>query len=321
MTATRAIGARARHRGLYWIAVLLALVAMAAGTVVAYLGYTAASGPDGVVRAYFAALQRGDAAGALAFGALPDGPHTLLTAAVLREQRALGPITGVQVGAVQDGADHTATVTVHYDIAYPAGTQQVIDQVPVVERGATWYLTRTAVATRIDLTHALDRATIAGAAVPAGDTLLFPGAVPIRFDTPYLRVSSGAATFGTGDELQVGVTVTAAGRAAVTGALRSALDACLAHGGSGYCPLPSDRYVPGSLTGRLVGKLDGDLTLTVDPDSAGVIDVGGSVGFRGSYRTLRFDNSPTGRTGTVQIPLTAKAYAVRPIVIRWADPS
>jgi len=42
-----------------------------------------------VVRAYFAALSSGDAAGALAYGDLPDGRHDLLTSDVLAAQNAV----------------------------------------------------------------------------------------------------------------------------------------------------------------------------------------------------------------------------------------
>jgi hypothetical protein len=294
---------------------------MAAGAVVAYLGYAAAPGPGGVVKSYFLALQRGDAAGALAYGDLPAGPRTLLTGAVLREQQRLAPISGVQVTSVQHDSSRTATVSVHYYLGYPDGPAQVLDQVPVYKHGSSWHLTRTAVDTRIDLTHALERATIAGAAVPTGDTLLFPGVVPVSFDTPYLRVSAGTVTFGTGDDLPVTVEVTPAGRTAVTGALASALKACLASGGRGYCPLPSDRYVPGSLDGRLLGTVADSVRLSVDPASAGVIDIAGSIEFRGRYRMLKFDNSPSTRYGTIRIPLTAKAVAIEPAALQWADVS
>ena len=184
-------------------------------------------------------------------------------------------------------------------------------------RGSSWYLDRTAVATTIDLTHALDRASIVGAGIPEGATLLFPGVVPVSFDTPYLQLDSASVTFSTGRHVEVAVGVSDAGRAAVTAALSKALAACVHSGGSGVCPLPSDRYVPGSLKGRLEGGLAGRVSLTVDPDAAGVIDVSGVIPFRGSYEQLQFDNLATARSGTLELPLDSVAYAVAPIVLQW----
>ncbi len=104
---------------------------------------------------YFAALERGDAPGALAFGDLPPGPHTLLTGTVLRAQQRIAPIHHVQVLSVRRGNGGTAVVTVHYEIDYPAGPQPVTDQVGVHRRGSSWYLDKTAVPTTIELSHAL----------------------------------------------------------------------------------------------------------------------------------------------------------------------
>jgi hypothetical protein len=306
------------HRGLYWAAVLLSLVLVVAGAIVAYLGYTATSGPDGAVQGYFAALQRGDASSALAFGDVPPGPHTLLTGTVLEAQQQIAPIKHVQVGSVQHVGSGRATVTVHYDIDFPDGAQRITDEVPVIRHGSTWDLAHTAIPTQIELTHALGRATIVGAGIPAGRTLLFPGAVPITFDTPYLQLGAGAVTFGTGRHVDVTVQVSAAGRSAVAKALNTALDKCVSSGGKGYCPLPSDRYVPGSLQGRLLDDVAERMSLAVDPASAGVIDVAGTVSFRGRYSKLDFDNVPSTRYGTIALPLSATVYAVAPVGVQWA---
>lgn len=325
MRVSVAVGPSGLRRGLYWAAVLVALVAVVVGAVVAYLGYTGTSGPAGTVRGYFAALQRGDAAAALAFGDLPRGPHALLTDTVLREQRRIAPISHVQVVTTsQDGG--AATVTVGYDLGFAAGVRHVTDQVPVRRAGDSWRLTATAVPATIDLDHALDRATIVGSGIPDGRTLLFPGAVPISLDTPYLRVTGGVATFGTamsgtGDRVEVTVAVSPAGRDAVAKALQASLDACLKAGGAGRCPLPSDRFVPGSLRGTLIGKAADDVSLTVAADPAGVIDVSGTIGFRGSFRLLDFDNVASRHTGTIQLPLSAVAYAVPPVRLRWTAAS
>jgi hypothetical protein len=310
---------RARsHRGLYWAAVLLSLVLVVAGGIVAYLGYTATSGPDGAVKGYFAALQRGDAGSALAFGDIPPGPHTLLTGTVLKEQQRIAPIKSVQVVSVQHDGSSRATVTVHYDLDFPDGAQRITDEVPVIKDGSSWDLVRTAIPTQIELTHALERATIAGAGIPAGLTLLFPGALPITFDTPYLQLGAGVVTFATRSQVDATVEVSPAGRTAVADAVSSALRRCVSSGGRGYCPLPSDRYVPGSLEGRLLAGVAERMTLAVDPAAAGVIDIGGTVPFRGRYGKLDFDNVPSTRYGTIALPLTATVYAVQPVTVQWA---
>lgn len=311
--------ARARP-GLYWAAVLVALIALVAGGVVAYLGYSATSGPAGTVRGYYAALQRGDAATALAFGDLPRGPHALLTDRVLNEQRQRAPLSHLQILATNPSGV-SATVTVAYDLGFATGVEHVIDQVPVRRVGDRWRLSAVAVPVTIELGRAGDRARIAGAAVPAGRTLLFPGAVPVRFDTPYLSPTGGEVSFTSGERVDVGVVVSPVGRTAVLRAVHAGLTACLRTGAAGRCPLPSDRYVPGSLHGSLSGSLTDAVSLTVAADPAGVIDVSGTIGFRGSYRTLDFDNVASGHSGTIRLPLSALAYAVTPVQVHWTAPS
>lgn len=314
-----ASSARARP-GLYWAAVLVALVALVAGGVVAYLGYSATSGPGGTVRGYYAALQRGDAATALAFGKLPRGPHALLTDRVLRAQQQRAPLSHLEILST-NRAGAAATVTVDYDLGFATGVQHVIDQVPLRRVGDRWRLSAVAVAVTIELSRAGDRATIAGGRVPSGRTLLFPGAVPVRLDTPYLSAAGGAVSFTSGGRVDVGVVVSQVGRSAVVRAVREGLTACLRAGAAGRCPLPSDRYVPGSLRGSLSGSLADAVSLTVAPDPAGVIEVSGTIGFEGSYRKLDFDNVASGHTGTIQLPLSARTYAVTPLRLRWAAPA
>ncbi len=316
---------RRRHRALFWTAVTLASVALLIGAAVAYVGYRETAGPVGAVRGYFAALADGNAARALGFGALPDGPHALLTSQVLREQQKLAPIREVSVIATERHGDR-ATVTVQYRLNFPAGPQQAIDTVDVVKRGHSWRLARTTVATRLGLSAAEHRATILGGVVPDGPVLLFPGALPIRLDTPYLELDPATSAVRLSDrgDTAVNVLVSAAGRTAVTAALHSALTACLAGGPSAdpRCPLPSDRYVPGSLHARVDPAALRNLTLGVADDPDGVIAIQGrSVPVTGRYQVLDFENLPVAKSGTLALSLSASTFAVAPIRIAWSAPS
>lgn len=312
-----------RHRGLFWSAVGLALIALVGGSLVAYRGYAATSGPDGVVRDYFAALARSDAPAALGLGELPDGPHTLLTSTVLREQQRIAPISDVQVAAVATHGDR-ASVTVRYRLGFAAGTRPASDVVPVYRRDSVWRLSRTAAGTELRLTQAVERATVAGGPIPDGTVLLFPGAVPIGFDTPYLELDPASAQvgFATNPETDVLVRVSAAGTAAARAVIGTALRACVSAGSAAdpRCPLPSGRCVPGSLRGRLTGSTN-TLDVRLEAAPAGVIGISGTVAFRGSYRVLDFDNIASSRSGTAQLQVDATVYAIAPLTLRWSSPS
>lgn len=308
------------RRVLYVTTMLLAIAAVAFGGVFAYSGWTSPAGPVHVVREYYAALQRGDAATALAYGHLPSGRHDLLTAAVLRQQSRVAAIEAFGVVS-QVRTGRSATVTVRYLLGYAAGSQLVVDRVELHESGGAWRMDTSAVPVRITLDRAGRRATLAGEPVPATSTLLFPGAVPIRFDTPYLQLAGGSVSFTGGRQIAARVEVSPAGQAAVTKAVRDALDRCLAAGGAGRCPLPSERYVPGSLRGNLTGSLSSAMTVLVDVDPAGQLQVTGSVAFTGSYRTLDFDNVAATHHGTVQLPLSAVAFPTAPLSLVWTRPS
>jgi hypothetical protein len=176
------------RRRLYWIGVLLTVGLLAAGIAVGTLGYAKTSGPDGAVRAYFAALAHADAADALAYGDVPAGPHTLLTETVLREQLRIAPLQHFSiVSTKRHGAK--ATVQVKYTLAFTGRDQQLNVSVPVHEDGGDgWRLDQAAVPTELHATNAAQRETIIGGQIPAGKTLLFPGALPVRVDTPYLEL-------------------------------------------------------------------------------------------------------------------------------------
>jgi hypothetical protein len=309
------------RRAVYWTAVVVATAALVVGGVQAYLGYRATAGPDGTVKGYFAALVRSDAPAALGFGIVPAGPHDLLTSQVLAEQQQLAPLHDVRIRSVQRSGSQ-ATVRYSYRLRFVSRDQTVTGSVQLTSGRSGWRMEQTAVPATIRLDQALDRSTFAGATVPDGQTLLFPGALPIRFDTRYLRLvpATAQARFGGPSTISLGVRATPAAQAQLTAALRKHLTACVTHAPpSASCPLPSARFVPGSLRGRLVSDLTHDVTFRVSSDSLGTIDATGSATFRGRYRELTYDNVTKSHRGSVRLPVTASAYAVAPLTLHYGS--
>jgi hypothetical protein len=313
---------RPRHRGLFWSAIVLALAALVGGSAFAYATYAATAGPDGAVKGYFAALARGDAPAALGFGDLPAGPTQLLTSSVLRAQRKVAPIRHVEIVSTDESGD-AATVNVRYDLNFADAAQEVNEAVPVVRQKGSWRLARTAATTQLRLQQAGDRATIMGGRVPEGDLLIFPGAVPIKFDSPFLRLSAATSSVMLVAQPQtlLAVQVTEAGRSAVRTAVETALRACLAGSTSAdpRCPLPTSRAVPGSLRASVTAAgVRHAAVIKLAQSASGVVAVSGTIKLAGRYTVLDFENQPVAKSGTVSVPLTATTPATDPITIDWA---
>jgi hypothetical protein len=309
-----------RRRVYYWLGVAAAVALFGSGLVVAYLGYTQTSGPDGAVRGYYAALRRSDASDALAFGTVPSGPHVLLTSTVLAEQQRIAPMRGFSVAStVQHG--NRATVRVRYTLAFPGSPQRQQDTVRVRRSGDTWRLVRTAVATTLYLPVGLARATIVGAGIPKGTVLMFPGAVPISYDSPYLEFDPATATVSFASKSRTDVTtrVSTAGEKAVDKAMRRMVAKCLAAGprADTGCPVPDPRYVPGSLHGKPAGPVGKKLIIDLESTEIGRLDVSGRVRVRGHYRRLTFTNQPRTKSGRIALGVQAFGYAVRPLRLTW----
>jgi hypothetical protein len=309
-----------RHRALYWTCAVLAAVALVGGGVAAYVSYADTGGPAGAVRGYFAALARGDAPAALAFGDIPAGPRDYLTRAVLHEQQRLAPMRDVHVTGTSRTGDK-ATVAVSYRLQFGAGTQQFSDEVDVQRRHDTWHLTSVAVSTQLQLAQAEDRARILDTTVPTGPVLLFPGAVPISFDTPYLQLSAATSSVQLDGSGQTPLIVEASpqGRSAVLAALRTLFIPCLAGSPSAdpRCPLPTPRGVPGSLHGAITGAFVPDATVAVASVAAGQLEVSGHVKVSGRYQELDFSDLPVPHSGTVSVLLSASSYATTPLRLSW----
>ncbi|MEO9139716.1 MAG: hypothetical protein ABI345_11675 [Jatrophihabitans sp.] len=311
-------GPRRRPR-LFWSGVVLAVALLAGGVVVATLGYAKTSGPDGAVRGYFAALARADAPSALAFGDLSPGvPHTLLTGDVLAEQQRIAPIGNVSVDAPKVDGER-ATVRVRYTLAFPGKVQPVTATVTLHSTDGGWRLDRAAIDTQLLVEQADQRATVLGAGVPDGTVAVFPGAAPIRFDSPFLQQggSQDSVAFDSGATTEIFAAVSPAGRRAATQAIARALRACLAADADPRCPLPSARSIPGSLRGRLVGAVDKDLSIRVTADSVGSFDITGTIRINASYRTLSFTNTVRTETGEFGLRVHARAYGLNALTIVW----
>jgi hypothetical protein len=105
----------------FWTAVLLSAAAVLGGSAYAICAHRADPGPQDAVTGYFAALTRGDAPAALAFGAVPRGPHEFLTSAVLAEQQRIAPMRDVRISGVSRTGSRAA-VRFSYRLGFATGT-------------------------------------------------------------------------------------------------------------------------------------------------------------------------------------------------------
>jgi len=238
---------------------------------------------------YFQALQNGDAAAALGFGTVPAGSHDLLTPTVLAAQNAIAPIDGVAVKDVLPSGDSAVV-----DVTYTVGRQAEQDSVSVARHGHGWRLDDSAIPVHLNPTGGSALASFAGDQVPGGDYLMFPGAVPVTYDTPDLELVPYASVvrFVGNGSVDVEAAVTAVGMTAVVPALRGALAQCLAGRSDAQplCPVPDDdQDVPGSLRGTVTGVDPGKLDVTV-VSADGRIDIAGTVSVKATYQELDRNN-------------------------------
>lgn len=173
------------------------------------------------VRGYLEALAEGDAAVALGYAAHPPPDASLLTDQVLAEQRALAPISGIEV--------QLPTETGQVPASYLLGGQPVAAVFGLSWQGDQWRLDE--VAAQIDLTDLSSVPIAINGVRPASLTpSLFPGQYRVTSAAPRYRV--------TDDEFDVlrpydrpGVPRTfelsAAGRAEVIAAAEATLEDCL----------------------------------------------------------------------------------------------
>lgn len=299
---------------------MLCVVALVLGLTRAVTAYTATSSPTDAVGGYFAALQRGDAPAALALGVVPVGTHLLLTSHALQEQQKLAPFGHVRVGPVQrTGA--AATVRVRYTVAAGGRVYAQDTSVAVHDTSDGWRLDAVAVPVTISLTQSVQRMTLLGGSVPSTSLLAFPGVVPLLSDTAYLAFDPASTLVGFGNDPTVTprVVVTPAGRAAaiiaVTGAVRRCLSGA-AGSAADLCPLPTERFVPGSVRGRLSGALR-DVQVTLQPTELGEVSISAQAPVTASYQELDFRDHTSAGHGPLTLQVHAIAIAVAPMTIVW----
>ena len=315
----------APRRGPFWLAVMVSVIALVGGGFVALSNYLSDDGPGAVVTSYFAALGRGDAARALSYGQVPPGAHTYLTATVLRDQLAVATLGPADVLSVSEN-NTTAEVTINYPVRFADGILTVNDVVPLVQRGDTWRLVASAVEAKVGLAQAGQRALFARGAFPDARVALFPGALPISFDTPNLQVDPGPSVvhFSTGDYTGLAVSASPAGVKAARDAVGSALRSCLAGAVStALCPVPSGtvRAVPGSLRGSIaLDRTESKLMVSLTPDATGVLVITGTVSVDGQYESLDYNNtgSVVSRR-SIELPVSAECYATSVDVVTWTS--
>jgi hypothetical protein len=305
---------------LFWTAFTVALGIAVAGGAIAFVGYRDVLSPAGTVRAYFDALRRGDAAAALGFGDLPSGSRALLTSQVLHAQQRVGSMSDVKIEHSTHAGD-AAEVEVGYVLDVSGTRAQVDDSVSLHKAHGGWRMDRVADPTQLLLSGATDRAEILGAVVPTDTTLVFPGVLPISFDTANLQLDAGSAIVHLDHDggMSIGVLPSSAGRAAAQSAVVTALRSCLGGGTNAdpRCPLPSSRAVPESMRGSTSGDVAGGLHVDVGSDPAGLFEVTGTAAVLGHYAALDANNVSYDVRGRYRVSVDALTYAYPPLQVLW----
>lgn len=297
---------------------LVAVLALVGGIAFAVTALTKVTSPRSTVADYFAALRRADAPGALSLGPRLSGDTRLLTSAVLREQQQLGPISGVRVGDTTENGSR-ATVAVSYSVGGVAPTTRN-ETVVLHRKGNGWELDRSSSLVRVHLRNAAHRTTLAGSAVPSTPVHVFPGVLPLRFDTAALQLDPKAPTItlSADADLNVAVVLSAAGRRALAAQLDSAVAACLRKPAPCLLEATATRTVPGSLRGTVSAPPSADppqLVLSTDAD--GLVRASGTFKADAQWTVLDFENQPEQRHGTVSVDYRARLFVSEPGTIVW----
>ena len=298
---------------------MVSVLVLVGGVVTAVASYLQIESPRQVLQSYFAALRAADAPRALGYGRPVSGDTRYLTSAVLAAQQRLAPV-GVPTVLSEERSGPAAKLTITYSI----GSDRPLQEQVVLHRDSRrWRLDTPAPTVRLDIGPAAHRANLAGLAVPTGAVALFPGVVPLDYDTDNLQVRSHSdrVTFTATGILQVTPELTTAGRDAVTTGVKAAMTKCLDEGSSAppNCPLTpvSQRTVPATLRGEVT-----DLDLSSDPelvssDADGLVQIAGTFTVTGSWQTLDGNNQAVRRTGAAAVQMTARAYVTVPAEIAW----
>jgi hypothetical protein len=291
---------------------------LVAGVVVAVVSHLQIAGPSAVVRSYFSALRTGDAAKALSFGAAPSGNTSYLTSAVVQAQSRLGVLGEPTLTSVTHSGD-----TARVGVTYTVGTKTLTDQITLHRTSRHWQMDATTASVSVDVGAAAHRATMSGLDLPTGAIDLFPGAVPVVYDTPDLSQSptSDLVSLSATGVLRVRAQLTDAGSDAVVQSLRAAMTACLGQGAQApaSCPLTptADRAVPGSLRGTIATVDAPNPATLVTGDADGLVELDATISVTGTWSVLDFNNLAVKKTGTAVVPVTGRTYITAPQSVLW----
>jgi hypothetical protein len=315
------VAARRRGRRGWLVAGVACLVLAVLSGALTAAAYSDARGPRNLVRQYFAALAAGYASRALAFAAVPPkGPY--LTASVLRQQLQTARLTDIRVGSVQVAGD-TGRVQVGYRLRFPGtAPREIQDTVNLVRHAGTWRLDEVATSTTVEIgSSGSDRVTFAGGAVPTAAVLVFPGALPLRLDSPALRFDGGPSVrLADSGPTDVSISLTDTARARLDRSVGAALNACLTgRSADPNCPTaPDDRPIPDTLRGT--GAVTGNaLSEYLSGAGGGLIQVSGTVAVHGSWKDWDFNNQVVPKSGVAEVDVLATASLADLDSVYWSS--
>ncbi len=303
----------------------VAALAVIAGTVVGVRALVQVFSPTAVVAAYFHALQSGNAPKALGLGGVPDGDTHLLSSAALRVQQKLGPIHDVKING-STGDDRQSRVAVSYGVggADPTTRNETIS---LHRKGKGWELDRTSSRVTVHVGAAAHRVTIGGGVIPSGPVRMFPGVVPVQFDTPALQIGGTAdlVSLSADSDVDVQVGLSGAGAKSLSAGIDAAAARCLGpSAASAVCPFApqQSRAVPGTLRGTISTPPSADPPrFQLDPNSPdGLVSVTGSFVVSATWTSLDFENQPKASKGRIDIDYSARQYVSQPGTVEWVSP-
>ncbi|MFC7756023.1 hypothetical protein [Tsukamurella soli] len=216
------------------VAVVVIVVIVVAVTLAARSGGGAGSAGD-AVKGYLAALARGDADAALAYGVDQPASRELLTDDVLKQQIAKWPITNVRIldDTSSGNASGVGMATVH--VAATFGTTVSDATVDAKKVGNTWKLATAAVKITADVggseDASADTLTVFGKPAGTGTAYVFPGYQAFGSSDPYLDVTATPLLLDKLDSFSAGFisaqyTLNDVGKKAINDALVAAFAPC-----------------------------------------------------------------------------------------------
>ncbi|MDQ1690281.1 MAG: hypothetical protein QOD87_389 [Pseudonocardiales bacterium] len=316
---------RRKGRAALIVAAALALIIGFGLAAAGYAEFVNSHSPRAVAERYFAAISKGDAAGALAFAeSPPTGPAAqYLTKEVLAQQLSAARLSGFSVTDTSTSGSK-ATVSVRYSLGFASGTQAVTDKLSLIKHGSSWRLTRVAgtISARAGAPGA-DRVTFAGRPLPTGPVQLFPGALPLATDTSSVIVAGQPAVKLSDSPGSVSIEpqLSAQSKKAVEDALDAALTKCLAATSTDpLCPMVSGgRPVPGSLHGTLIKKVaDSGAAVGLDRDDKGLISVSVDASIDATWKVWDFNNQQVSRKESTTVSVKALSSVDDPQAISWS---